>query len=271
MSGTSTSTSSGNNTRVTRKQTQTQQHTLMPSTNQPTNTPTPQSVKTVDIKSDFAVTINNFTSEINAKLEDIKNYFLQKIADLEAKISEKFSVKLTELSNCVSEFETRIDNLERNLSRNDLVLNGIPYERGENLPVVFNTICTSLETPVPAVNTVYRTRSKTGNKDSSIIIKLNNVADKINILRTISNNYKQHRKTLTLRDAGFDSHQRIFLHENLTKRNYLIYREAHRMRRLKQIASVFTSNGSVYIKGKPDGNAQLITNRDDLTAFAATG
>lgn len=136
----------------------------------------------------------------------------------------------------------------------ELRLNEIPYKPNENLLNIFDQICNTINTTVPAIKTIYRlqnhnNKQKTDSRDAVIIVKFWSPYDKNYFLKTLSNWRKNNpRFFFTLRDIGENSDNKFYVNENLTSTNFKILRAATRLKKEHRIYSAFTIRGLVYVK-----------------------
>lgn len=132
---------------------------------------------------------------------------------------------------------------------------------------IFCSICETIKTTVPAIKSIYRlqnlnNKKQTFSRDAVIMVKMCSPYDKNFFLKSLAS-FKKHNKDFSfrLRHIGFNSDNKFYINENLTKTNFQIFRAAVRLKKKNRIYSVFTMRGFVYIKKTAEDNAMEI---DDI-------
>lgn len=234
--------------------------------------------------------IKNDISDINKRVTQIEVSQTNLIAENELLKTEMFHLKSTisdvkaelsqSTSNCkteMNEFEVEINWLKTTLETHenrliacDAIINGIPFSPNENLKTIFHKLCLSLEIQPPTANKIFRTRPTKDTRDSAIILKFGSPYDKNTLLRSIAVFRKQNGRQICLREVGMDSEKPIFIRECLTRKNHYLLQAALKLKKHKQLSSVFTARGLVYVKRKQKYEAVHIDNNDDLSRVAMT-
>lgn len=95
--------------------------------------------------------------------------------------------------------------------------------------------------------------------------------DKNFFLKSLAN-YKKINKDFcfTLNDVGLDSNTKFFVNESLTVGNYVILREAVRMKRNKRIHSAFSMRGLVYVRKTANDQPIRIDEYEQLKSLFST-
>lgn len=216
----------------------------------------------------FKTLIAESENRILNKIEAIENNMKELRRDLievTARVSKLETVS-NEISTLKSDIkELKLQNLrqENSLVACDLRINGIPFFDNENLEKIFDDICYTLNINTPSVKAIYRlqnrnNKNKNFSPDAVIIVKLMSPYDKNFILKSIASFRKTNRCSLTLRHIGyqsdnterFNSNNPIYINENLTSNNYNIFLSALRLKKNKNLQSVFTMRGLVYVKNE---------------------
>jgi len=164
--------------------------------------------------------ISSFDERVNAIVLDCQN----KIEALSERISTIENVncvtRISALENLDLEsaldqssqdnITNRIFELERIQHLNDLIINGVIYESGENLREILSNIGKVINCPVDQSNIVRIFRIN--NNSGSIIAKFTSVAVKENF-------FVKYLKFKNLKnfDIGLNSHSRIFINESLAR------------------------------------------------------
>ena len=182
--------------------------------------------------------------------------------------------EVKELKTYVSSLSARVQALENIAVASDLRLHGVPIQKDENLMLIFQTICKSINIAPPAVRKIYRMPASTGaktnstgaktNTDPAIIIKLFSPDDRMLIIKSVALFKKSSKGLLLLRHAGFDSNQPIYFNECLSKANHRILTAAIRYKKQKKLSAVFSMRGNVFVKKIDDTEALKITSAQML-------
>lgn len=224
--------------------------------------------------------LRNIINEFNLQMEKMRIEFQRQITELHTTIcsllpninNNQTAVLANVNSNSnndnlnISNFDKRLDSIERALCSNHIIINGVPVvSDNESLNNIFSTLCSNLGIKVPAYTDIYRKKSRLSkNSNSAIMVVLSNRNDKAMLLKAVRNFFLNNKKHLSLRNAGFDSDERIFIHEFLTKRNYHIFRAAVKKKKSNKYASVFTKDGRVFIKVSHDTPEIFLSSVGDL-------
>ncbi|KAL9692134.1 hypothetical protein quinque_015744 [Culex quinquefasciatus] len=241
-------------------------------------TPEEESAAAVGKRPQFG---NRFLSEEddvfqhNAWIETVKT-------DLEGKL-EAVSEDITSLrTDCASKFQQSdaaadalnvrvdtvshaIDNLER---CDDLIVSGIPFVEGEDLPAMFKAMLRHIglgESAPPSVDTrrLYP-RSPSENNSSFIKIQfaLRNARDDF---------YYAYlgKHDLKLCHLGIDSTRRVYVNESLTDAARKVRAAAIRLKKDGKLSSVLTKRGIVQVKKHPNAIAVAVLSEDHLQQFAS--
>jgi hypothetical protein len=207
--------------------------------------------------------INASTDEkIAALKQDIKEDLLTKINANEAAITDH-NQRINQLEDDIA---TLKDALEKSAKANDLIIKGIPILPNEQPRPLYLKIATAigycLETTPPADAFRLGKRRVGAKFDPPLMIRFTNFLDRDGFLK----NYFRH-KTLNLLDLGYQVNKRVFITENLTRNNQLIYAAAMKMKFDKKICSVSTVNGSISIKKVKEDRPTIIQNLTELNDF----
>lgn len=154
----------------------------------------------------------------------------------------------------------------------DLRINGIPYDKNENLNAIFNQLSSVINAPTPTLKSIYRLQNRNNTKklnspDGIIIAKFRSPYDKNFFLKNLSKFKKSTKSNLTLNHIGQQSNNPIYINENLSNTNYKILQEAVRLKKTKNITSAYTFRGLVYIKHNSSDQPRCIEHVDVLKQF----
>lgn len=222
------------------------------------------------------------TVDANQKKSD------ERFASLETKLSSQTEVWKSEINNVLANHlkvtETRIDHLASKLSSfagtveekmesldrqnrlNDVLIRGIPTTERENIFHLYEKLAKVLKFPYETmyvVNSIFR-------------LNKNNVASNMNLSppillkfatpilkRAFFNQYLKFQN-LRLSDIGFTSTERIYINDNLTKKNSMLYKKAIEMKSAKQIDKLQVRNGLIFVKNPHSENFVKINSIKDL-------
>lgn len=153
-------------------------------------------------------------------------------------------------ANCVAT-ESRIDQLERQARMNELVISGIPLVEKEDLAVLMTEICKAIKFSsnseciqsqfrLPLGNNVNKSNRR---RIPSIIVRFWSADAKRDFFKHYINS-----KTLCTSMIGFSVRSRIYVNENLTKKNFEIFRIARQGKADGKLYQFNTYNGRVFVK-----------------------
>ncbi|XP_033234131.1 uncharacterized protein [Drosophila pseudoobscura] len=156
---------------------------------------------------------------------------------------------LRTLGGRVGGIEARLAAEHMATSACELRIHGVPFVEGENVRALFNKLCFNLQlTPPPRIRDVFRARqTQHSNVDPVIIVKMENVREKINLLSKIGIYRRESKRQLGLQFFSFDSEAAVYVNEQFLSENYIIFKEAMRMKKHKILAAVFTRRGLVHV------------------------
>lgn len=147
--------------------------------------------------------------------------------------------------------------VDRSMRCNDLIVSGVPYITGENLPNYFVNWCKSLgyvDEFIPIVDIKRLTKNTPTNGTIYLIL--------IQFAITVQRNefYTRYLRTrkLSLTDIGFSTDRRVFVNENLVPAARELRTKALHMKKKGELAGVFTRMGVVYVKRRRPGEAYIV-------------
>lgn len=211
--------------------------------------------------------IDEMRTELNHKIDAVKSELEGKLTavsndinSLKTECATKFQTNsdmINVLNIRVDEISSTMDNLG---NRNELILSGIPYLRGEDLIEHFKAICMQLgmdERSVPSVD-IRRLKSGVMNDgDNSLVL----VQFSLRNLRDDFYSAYLRKRDLQLSHLGINSAQRVYVNENLTVEARKLKIAAVRLKKAGRLASVYTKNGTVIVR--PTATAQPIAIRSE--------
>lgn len=218
------------------------------------------------------------------QLETVADEFVamkSEIMNLQTQLKAQANSSLA--SGDVVKMKTEINELkiqalaqENSLVASELRLNCIPFYNDENLPALFNSICSSLNISTPHLKSIYRLQNRNNTKkqsspDAVIIVNFLSPYDKNFFLKCFFDYKKRNGKCLCLNDLGFDSNSPFYINENLSNTNYKLFREAFLLKKQKLIHSAYTFRGLVYVKRCASDEPVCIVHSDSLDGFRHQG
>ena len=256
-------------------------------TESPTNEDQHEEPSLTDLREmlvDIQITVNNILLENKKISEDVKelkstvNKQQAEIVDLKKQLiksNTQFAATEKELDDAkkrINEQEEEIaelydlqDRLEQYTRKNALEFHGIPESAYNSTEEAILKIAEALEVPVSSDDIEISHKLNTqGNK--AIIAKFISHKDKTNLYRA-----RTKLKHVKLADLFPDSSYatrvqstRIFMNENLTSYRRRIMSRANEKRRDGELLSVWSMDGTIYVKTSPDGRPIKIIELEDL-------
>lgn len=223
----------------------------------------------------------------NERMDNMQQLHENNISNINEKINQIHSsikVDVTEIkketNNEISKLLERIISLENdnnNMDKTtDLIISGIPYSVDENLratalniSVVINyqeedSIISAVRFKSPKQGSCVEDNNTT--KVAPIVLKFSTISSR----RTFHAKYFAFSKTdaLKLSHIGYDSNNRIFVNENLSKTNLDLLKKAKQLKKRGKIAGAYSYDGKVCVYHlKNDKKFQIISNVDDLKKY----
>lgn len=158
--------------------------------------------------------------------------------------------------------------IERKNRLNEILIRGIPEKEKENLYGLYNKLAKAVKFPYEmayVLSRIFRLKHKSSTESSS-----KNQAPPI-LLKFVTPYLKQSFfkqywkfKHLKLSDIGFDSADRIFLSDNLTKKNSILYKKAADLKSSNMVEKIHVRNGLVQVKYSGSSKFKLIMCENDL-------
>ena len=233
---------------------------------------------------DIQITVNNILLEnkrISGEVMELKSTVYKQKAELSA-IKESLDLttkqcanaekELAAVRNQLAEKEEEIaelyylqDRLEQYTRKNSLEFHGVPESAYSSPEEVVLKISEALEVPV-------------GPQDIEISHKLNNKGNKAIIAKFISHKVKSNLyrartklKSIRMTDlfpgssyATTTEANRIYINENLTSYRKRIMKKASEKRRDGELLSVWSLDGTIFVKTSPVGRPIKISEPEDL-------
>lgn len=233
------------------------------------------SVLTVTIKRLVTSELNNLTERVtgfqdtisflNRQYEDIKSSLEEKniaIANLK-KDNEKLKSTVTDLTN-------RLSSMEIHVRENNIMINGIPENRSENLFETVLQIAKTVDCPLTQEDIQHVTRvakiTNNNNRPRSVVAKLCSPRKRDIVLAAVSKfNKKNAQDKLNSHHLGIGGTKKpIFVSEHLTSANNALYAATRLKAKEMQYKFVWIRNGRVFTRKNENCQALLIKNIETL-------
>lgn len=223
-------------------------------------------LKMIDLK------INTAMSELSNLAEKVKNIETV-VEENKNEASEKIIILTSETDQLKKEIVFLKSKVKQQENKNiscELRLNEIPYSSDEDLYKIFENICSTINTSVPAVKTIYRLQNHNNkhnlnSRDAVIIVKMWSPYDKNHFLKTFADFRRKNKGFFfCLRHIGINSDNKFFVNENLTSANFKLLCAANRLKKEHYIYSAYTIRGLVHIRKSQNDQAILIDDLDHL-------
>lgn len=227
----------------------------------------------ISIQADALTTISRLTLEIRSLRESV-NFCSDKISDFETKIAKfgevmarvpRLEKENESLRKEVSVLSSKIDNIEQHNRSNNIEIQNVPENTGENLLQLISKIGSHVGCPVESSSLDYITRVPThvSDKPKNIVARFVSKIKRDNFLAA----YKAKRLSNREKRAGLsiaDVSERLYVGEHLTMNNKLLHKEARKVAREKDYKYVWTQNGKILIRKADNSRIIYINNVSDL-------
>lgn len=225
-----------------------------------------------DLWNKMQLVLTSTSERIEKKIETCNATLEKRMSNIEDKLTavrEECIEKTNKLEETVLTVRNEIDHaveIAYRIEKNkDLVISGIPFRSQENLADIYHKIVQSIgynENRVPLANLQRMVRVPIASGSSPLILC------EFSFRQERNESYRLYlsKRSLCLRDIGFESDNRIYINENLTKIARQIRAEAIKLKKLGRLDNVSTRNGIVYIKRKQSITAEAV---DSLQKIAS--
>lgn len=224
-----------------------------------------------------------FEKEILAKVDDNRKLIDVRMLKLEEDVVKRMDALDSGVDSSMSAFkkaqssgyhkdtEARIDQLERQARANELIISGVPTTDGESLDDIYDNICKAIDfNGKNCLSTCFRlptrhskaavTKSKSKRlQDPPIILKFWSTEAKVDFFK-----HYIRKKDLCLTSIGFTAPVRIYVNDNLTKKNFELLRMVRQLKANSKIFLYNIFNGRVFIKLSADENQTAVDSKDQL-------
>lgn len=210
-------------------------------------------------------TVRSEMSDINKKIDCVKTELLSDITFVKDECTARFQHHDTALDL----LNSRVDNVSQKIgalhNRNELIISGIPYRKGENLHSTLKTICRHLAVD-DATTRMAQTKRMKGRKsdsDSPIVVEFALKATRDAFYSAYLRN-----RDLNLKHIGLDCHRRVYINESLTIEARKLKSAALQRKKAGKLSSVFTKEGVVHVRAGAGGQPIAIKSKIDLDKYS---
>lgn len=190
---------------------------------------------------------NKLSLQNDSWKSELNNVLAQHLADSEKKYKE-IVYKVSSIKDTVV---NKFEDIDRQNRQCDILIRGVPMDKKENLFQLYDKIALILKfqyEKMYTVSAIFRLKYKVTTDDNQvrpppILIKFSTP-----ILKRMFFNLFIQYKSLKANDIGFKSTNRLYISDNLTKKNSTIYSKVGEMKSSKQIDKVQVRNGFIYVK-----------------------
>ncbi|KAG8309910.1 hypothetical protein J6590_074407, partial [Homalodisca vitripennis] len=195
----------------------------------------------------FNCTLQKYSDwlEENAKkIEDVSNKLTVVSNNIETLFQENVNLKKK-----VYELTNKCYDLEQRELGNEVEIQGIPCEKGENIIVILEKMSEVIgfKFEEEMVDNCYRYKSNytDSTKPNGIVVRFLRKRDKIKFI-----DCRRKKKNLNSRDLGFntgDGHV-IYVNDTLTRERRQLLRAAREVKKSKQYAYLWVKNGRIFLR-----------------------
>lgn len=225
------------------------------------------------------IMIANIKESVKTSVDEALRGIEEKILTISLRV-EELSDKMKMIENKQQDIQVihnELQMLKQKISQQEnlkvscnLRLCGIPSHQNENLPIILQNICNSLNVMPPNIKSIQRLKQNknfTTTTDGVILVKLFSPQERNNILKAANIFKRQNKTQLPLRLAGFDTDVSFFINEDLTNTNYKILKAALNIKKKKLISAAFTLRGLVFVKRDDADTPITISSIDQLNTL----
>lgn len=183
---------------------------------------------------------------------------------IEKTINEKIAEKAPAAANGF--IESRIDQLERQVRMNELVISGVPYIENEKIIDIVTSISAAIKFPCGqnVIESCFRLPVHNNSRRSSpsIIVRFWGAEAKMDFFKSYFNVAK-----LCTTMIGYSAASRIYINENLTKRNFEIFCKARDFKKDGKVIRFSTQRGRVVVKLHGSERSYAIETMEQLSSL----
>lgn len=231
-------------------------------------------LQTKTIMNSLGVEFDRLANELKISFQGQLAETNKRIDAVETDMSNQIHSIKNDVGNCINQMHTTTDDFHRITKLNELRINGIPFDKDENLLNIYTEIAKSIEFDpnmplhLPTLMRTYRRdlTTKLMLPSSTIIVKF--VAKQIRdmfyscYLKKIANKQSITPNNIMLPEGG-----RIMICESLTLANSKLFVAAIQLKKEQQLSQVYTQDGLICIKVNKTDKAKVIRTQHELDLF----
>lgn len=210
--------------------------------------------------------LKSFKTYVTRKFAEVKetnNKILTSHEDLkkELKLMRKEIVKQKEI---ITVQENRINFLEKQSVENTVHIQNIPVADNEVVDDIVSTITSKLGVKLTTSSIVkaFRKKGRSKNRPGDILVKFNTASTHDAVLAEAK------KKKLSLLDIGFKGQtDKIFINQELTPSNKLLFFEARNLQKSKGWKFVWEKGGNIYVRKIEGAEAIKLTGIEHLKSI----
>lgn len=204
-----------------------------------------QSMK-VDHEKQFAELARMF-AELNKENTKLKNTVI------------KMEKDRTALQNTVVEMSIVVNSLKQQNLKNNLIVAGVPYEKGENLEKVFIKLSKTLKVNIgEGCFKIRRFNSKAETNSSNILVEL----DEYTVKKSLLKNCKT--KSILTSELGFKGEHSVVLFNQLTHENLEILAEAKKLKCECNFKFIWFQNHQILARKIENAKIYALKTKNDI-------
>lgn len=217
------------------------------------------------MKLEIVAEVQSSVREVIASLQEKADTTAQELSLLKQKHEgsvRELSKRIQELeitqASQVQETSYKFDDIHRQLRRDEAVILRVPFKENEDLRKHFFSILDALKLARERFSNVMMRRISRVNPQAS-----SRKAVSPPIVVVFENKFKRsefmqayfRKMSLSLKDLGFPSDDRVYINENLSAQNHAAFQIAMGWKREKKVHSVKVSDGMVFVNTSKDSKA----------------
>ncbi len=165
---------------------------------------------------------------------------------------------VNDLKREIANLNNRLEVLEKYSRKGNVIINGIPFERDENVRALTKTFANEIGVDLEEYQIGAAHRLPTKGKIPPIIVKFNDYDKKIELIK------KTKRARPTIGDRP------IFVEDHLMAKTTAILKEAKRMRQEEKLKYVWIRGGEVFVRKSDNDPAIKISQMEELNSIGGT-
>ncbi|XKL63983.1 hypothetical protein PGB90_006347 [Kerria lacca] len=152
----------------------------------------------------------------------------------------------------------RLNDLEQHSRKNNIIKNGVPESKDENVYEIIEKIGTALEEPLEKNDIAIAHRIPSRRETAPIIVRFNNWKKKTTLIR------KSKIVQLTSEKINLNPTQPIYIGDHLTNYSRMLLEEAKKLKNEKKVQFAWYKNGRVFVREYENSPAMRIEEVEDV-------